>query len=72
MRNEQTQELITIQPTAEILTRQGLPYFFGISGRNGGSHGAFHAPRDDSARRRLLHLIGIGGSRRRSMCWKVR
>ena len=32
-------ELITVHPTQEVMTRQRLPYFFGISGTTAGTRG---------------------------------
>ncbi len=39
MTNEQPQELVTVKPTTELQTRQGLPYFLGISGETAGTKG---------------------------------
>ncbi len=36
---DDAQELIAIKPTAETMTRQGLPYFLGISGTTAGTQG---------------------------------
>lgn len=35
----QSDEIVTVRPTAEVMTRQRLPYFVGISGATAGTTG---------------------------------
>lgn len=39
MREESIPQVVAIAPTTEIATKQGLPYFLGISGETAGSTG---------------------------------
>ncbi|KAM3102706.1 cupin domain-containing protein [Phormidesmis sp. 146-12] len=37
--NDVPNEIVTVRPTIETMTRQGLPYFIGISGATAGTEG---------------------------------
>ena len=36
---EQSQEIVTVQPDSAVMTQQGLPYFMGISAESAGTQG---------------------------------